>query len=543
MASSTSAHVDTFAGDNLPPRDQWPELRFDLPELHYPERLNAAVELLDKAIAEGHGARKAVIAADHEWTYDELNAWSNRIAHVLVEDQGLVPGNRVLLRAPNNAMLLACWFAVLKAGGVVVATMPLLRTKELLQIIEKAEISHAISDHRLLDELAAAQAEAPVLKHLTSYGAGGALDEAAAAKPADFQPVDTASEDVALLAFTSGTTGNPKACMHFHRDVLAMGDTFCRHIVQPQAGDVFCGTPPIAFTFGLGGSVVFPFYFRATTALFEKASPETLIEAIQQYKVTTLFTAPTAYRAMLGMLKDFDISSLHSCVSAGEALPRATSDSWFEATGKRIIDGIGSTEMIHIFISARGEDIRPGATGKPVPGYVATLLDENDDPFDGPGEGRLAIKGPTGCRYLADDRQKNYVIKGWNVTGDTYRRDEDGYYWYQARADDMIVSSGYNIAGPEVEQAVLMHPCARECAVVGAPDAERGMLVKAYIVLNDGFTADGTLVKEVQDFVKKTIAPYKYPRAVEFVETLPKTQTGKLQRYVLRQQAAKQDAA
>jgi 2-aminobenzoate-CoA ligase len=540
--------VDSFCRDNLPPADLWPVLTVDLPELRYPDRLNCAVELLDKALDEGFGDKAAILYGGEVWTYAVVAATANRIARVLVEDLGVVPGNRVLLRAGNTPMLFACWFAVMKAGAVAVTTMPMLRAMELKPICAKARIALALCDATLAEEVELARPDLEIPLRLVTFGTPKAeLEGLMAGKGEDFTAVDTSADDVCLLAFTSGTTGQPKACMHFHRDVMAMGDTFARHILKPRPDDVFIGTPPIAFTFGLGASLAFPFRFRATVALPPAASPPALIEAIGRHRATLVFTSPTGYRAMLGLLDRHDISSLRACISAGEALPQPTSDAWFAATGHRIIDGIGSTEMIHIFISAAGDAIRPGATGLPVPGYTATLLDEEGQPMDGPGIGRLAVRGPTGCRYLSDSRQTGYVVNGWNVTGDTYRRDAEGYFWFQARADDMIVSSGYNIAGPEVEQALLAHPAVAECAVVGSPDRERGMLVKAFIVPTDPAGADEALVKRLQDHVKATIAPYKYPRAIEFVDSLPKTQTGKVQRFVLRrleeERAARMSAA
>ncbi|RMF07427.1 MAG: 2-aminobenzoate-CoA ligase [Alphaproteobacteria bacterium] len=528
-----SAHVDTFARDNLPPRDQWPELRFDLPELQYPERLNAADVLIEGARRAGLGSKTAVIAADYRWTYDALAAAVNRIAHVLVDDLGIVPGNRVLIRGPNNAMYMAIWLAVLKAGAVAVATMPLLRAPELRKYIAKARVGVALCDHRLRDELDKAQADCPDLKRIVSYG-NGELERLMEGKPEDFAAVDTAAEDVALLGFTSGTTGQPKATMHFHRDVLAMSDTAARYVIKPEPDEVFTGSPPFAFTFGLGALLVFPMRFHCTTVLLEQPSPEAILDAIEA-GATTLFTAPTMYRVLMSKFAGRDISNLRKCVSAGEHLPKATWEDWYRQTGIRIIDGLGATEMIHIFISAAGDDIRPGATGKAVPGYEACVLDENYQPLPPGSTGYLAVRGPTGCRYLADERQKHYVVNGWNVTGDTYRMDEDGYFWFVARADDMIISSGYNIAGPEVEEALLRHSAVQECAVVGAPDPERGQVVKAFVVLKPGVNPGEALAKELQDFVKAEIAPYKYPRAIEFVDALPKTPTGKIQRFKLKE--------
>jgi 2-aminobenzoate-CoA ligase len=537
----TTAHLDTFARDNLPPIEQWPDLVFELPELQFPEQVNCAVELLDRHVAEGRGDRVCIRAPGGlVWTYAELQDRADRIAHVLVEELGLVPGNRVLMRAPNNPMLAACWFAVLKAGGIAVATMPLLRAKELVQIVDKAQITHALCDAALRDELVATLDACPGLKQVCYFNddAPDGLEARMAARPGPFRPVPTAADDVALIAFTSGTTGTPKATVHFHRDVLAMCECWPRHVLRPSPDDVFIGSPPLAFTFGLGGLLVFPMAVGASTVLLEKAGPAQLADAIQEYDATVLFTAPTSYRAMAARGADLRGTPLRKCVSAGEALPAATRAQWRQATGIEIIDGIGATELLHIFISADEEHARPGATGVPVPGYQARVVDDAGNPVPPGTVGLLAVKGPTGCRYLADERQTTYVRAGWNYTGDSYLMDEDGYFHYQARSDDMIISSGYNIAAPEVEDAVMAHPAVADCAVIGAPDDERGQIVKAYVVPRPEAEPGDDLVRDVQDFVKRTIAPYKYPRAIEFVEALPRTQTGKLQRFKLREQQA-----
>ncbi len=537
MADYT-AHIDTFARDNLPPRAQWPELTATLPELNYPARMNCAAELLDTAVEKGWGDRTCLIAPDGVWTYRDLQDRVDRIARVLTEDLGLVPGNRVLLRGANKPMMVACWFAVTKAGGIAVPTMPLLRAVELSYILDKAQIGLALCDARLADELTAAGKSASTLKRIVSFGtdAPDGLESLMADKPAGFAAVDTALEDICLIAFTSGTTGQPKGTMHAHRDIIAICDCFPPHILKPGPDDIFCGSPPIAFTFGLGGLVTFPMRVGAAGLLLEKAPPDVLLQGIQDHKATICFTAPTAYRAMIDLVDQYDISSLRRCVSAGETLPKPTWEAFRDKTGIPIIDGIGATELLHIFISAAIEDIRPGATGRPVPGYEAKVLDEDGNPAPAGQVGRLAVRGPTGCRYLADDRQSDYVLDGWNLTGDAYLVDEDGYFWYQARTDDMIISSGYNIAGPEVEAALMAHEAVKECAVVGSPDAERGMVVKAFIVLREAATPDDTLKKTLQDFVKQRIAPYKYPRAIDFVDKLPRTETGKVQRFKLRQQ-------
>ncbi|MGI9157637.1 MAG: AMP-binding protein [Marmoricola sp.] len=521
-----SAHLDTFCRDHLPPAEQWPELVFELPELLYPDRLNCATALLDDVI-EQHGADRPCLHAPGQetWTYADLLATSNRIAHVLVDDLGIVPGNRILLRGPNNPLLAACWFAVLKAGAVAVTTMALLRPGELRTIHEIAQLDAALVEHRFLED--AKGLGVPTL----AYGGPEPddLTQRMVPKPARFRDVPTSCDDVALLAFTSGTTGRPKATMHFHRDVLAICDTFSRHVLRPDRDDVFTGTPPFAFTFGLGAVLLFPVHAGASTLLVEKATPNELADLIAEFKVTICATAPTAYKAMLAT--GATLPTLTKAVSAGEHLPAAIWQAFKDATGVGIIDGIGATEMLHIFIGAAGDDIRPGSTGRAVPGYTAGVVDDQGHEVPDGEVGHLAVKGPTGCRYLADDRQRSYVHGGWNITGDTFRRDADGYFWYQARSDDMIISSGYNIAAPEVEEALLRHPRVTECAVVGVPDSARGSVVKAFVVL----TGDAPVTAhELQDFVKAGIAPYKYPRVIEFVDQLPRTATGKLQRFRLR---------
>jgi 2-aminobenzoate-CoA ligase len=535
---SPSAHVDSFCRDNLPPQEQWPKFSFDLPELQYPQRLNCAAALLDDVVAE-HGAdRPALHSAQETWSYGQLLARSNQLAHYLSSDAGLLPGQRVLLRGPNNPWLVACWFAVLKAGGVVVTTVPLLRSGEITPLIELTQASLALCDHRFTADLEPAVAASGLA--MLQYGGDGAEDLIAkcAGKPTEFVNVDTAADDVALLAPTSGTTGTPKATMHFHRDVLAIADTFGKHVVAGRPEDVFTGTPPLAFTFGLGGLVVFPLRIGASALLIERATPTELAEAVERFGANVLFTAPTAYRAILRAGQEHRLATVRRAVSAGEHLPRPVWQELHDKTGIKLIDGIGSTEMLHVFISAADGDIRPGATGKAVPGYTAAVLDAEGNPAPDGTAGRLAVVGPTGCRYLADPRQAVYVQHGWNVTGDTYIRDVDGYFWYQARSDDMIVSSGYNIAAPEVERALEQHPDVVECAVVGRPDAERGSTVHAVVVLREGAAQDAAKVSELQDFTKQTIAPYKYPRSIEFAAALPRTSTGKVQRFRLREPEA-----
>ncbi|MFG2311936.1 AMP-binding protein [Streptomyces sp. NPDC048566] len=528
VAPAHSAHLDTFARDHLPPPGQWPELRFDLPELRYPERLNCAAELL---AGPDPGRPAFHTPSAPSWTYGDLRDRVDRVAHVLTRELGVVPGNRVLLRGPTTPWLAACWLAVLKAGAVAVTVLAQQRPHELRTLCGIARVTHALCDVRSVDDLV--RAGVPGLR-ITSYGGDAPEDlllriTGAPAEP--FEAVDTAADDVALIAFTSGTTGRPKGCMHFHRDLLAIADTFSRHVLRPRPDDVFAGSPPLGFTFGLGGLVVFPLRAGASALLLEQAGPRQLAPAIAEHRVSVLFTAPTAYRAMLADPDGHDTGSLRRCVSAGENLPAATWRDWYERTGLRIINGIGATELLHIFISAADGDIRPGTTGLPVPGWQARVVDAGGRPLPDGEPGLLAVRGPVGCRYLSDPRQREYVRDGWNITGDTYVRDPDGYFRYVARADDMIISAGYNIAGPEVEEALLRHPDVAETAVVGRPDEERGQIAVAHVVLREGAARDAEALRA---FLTSELAPYKCPRAFVFMDALPRTATGKLQRFLLR---------
>jgi 2-aminobenzoate-CoA ligase len=535
-----SGHVDDFTRRNLPPSELWPELLLDRAEFQYPEYLNAAVELTDRNVEKGFGDHIALIGNGRQRTYKELADWSNRLAHALVENYGVKPGNRVLIRSGNNPALVAAWLAATKAGAVVVNTMPLLRAGELSKIIDKAEIALALTDSRIADELVACAKTSRFLKQVVNFDGtsnhDAELDRVALSKPVRFEAVKTGRDDVALLGFTSGTTGEPKATMHFHRDLLMIADGYAKEVLGVTPDDVFVGSPPLAFTFGLGGLAIFPLRFAATATLLENAAPPEMIRIIETYKATICFTSPTAYRAMMAAMdQGADLSSLRLAVSAGETLPAPVFESWTKKTGKTILDGIGSTEMLHIFISNRVGAAAAGTTGTPVAGYEAKIVDENMNELPAGAIGKLAVRGPTGCRYLADVRQTNYVRDGWNLTGDSFTRDEEGRFSFVARSDDMIISSGYNIAGPEVEAALLSHPSVAECGVVGAPDEARGMIVKAYVVLASSATACEELTSELQDHVKQAIAPYKYPRAIEYVAQLPKTETGKLKRFALRQ--------
>jgi 2-aminobenzoate-CoA ligase len=533
-----SAHIDTFTRDNLPVADNWPDIL--LAGFDYPEELNAGVELTDRMVARGFGDHVALIGNGRRRTYKELSDWTNRIAHALVEDFGIKPGNRILVRAANNPALVACWLAATKAGAVVVNTMPMLRAGELGKIVDKAEVTLALCDTRLMDELVNCAKTSKHLRQVIGFDGtanhDAELDRIALSKDVTFNAVKTGRDDVALLGFTSGTTGEPKATMHFHRDLLLIADSYAKEILSVTPDDIFVGSPPLAFTFGLGGLAIFPLRFGATATLLESASPANMIEIIETYKATVSFTAPTAYRAMLGaMHKGADLSSLRVAVSAGETLPGPVFEEWMAKTGKPILDGIGSTEMLHIFISNRLGDAAPASTGKPVGGYEAKIVGDDMKEKRAGEVGKLAVRGPTGCRYLADKRQDSYVRNGWNLTGDAFFQDDKGYFHFAARADDMIISSGYNIAGPEVEAALLSHPDVKECAVIGVPDEERGQIVQAHVVLKEGLAPDAECAKRLQDHVKATIAPFKYPRSVKFIEALPKTQTGKIQRFRLRQ--------
>ena len=532
-----TGHVDGFARAALPPPEQWPELPqagFD-----YPEWLNAAVELTDRMVERGFGDHTALIGNGRQRTYKELTDWSNRIAHALVEDYGVKPGNRVLIRSANNPAMVACWLAATKAGAVVVNTMPMLRAGELGQIVDKAQITLALCDTRLMEDMVACARDSAWLKQVVGFDGtanhDAELDRVALSKPVRFTPPPTGRDDVALLGFTSGTTGEPKATMHFHRDLLIIADGYAKEVLQVTPEDVFVGSPPLAFTFGLGGLAVFPLRFGASAALLEQATPPNMIEIIERYRATVCFTAPTAYRVMLKAMADgADLSSLRAAVSAGETLPAPVYDEWIRRTGKPMLDGIGATEMLHIFLTNRFDDHRPASTGRPVTGYEARIVDDTGRELPRGEVGRLAVRGPTGCRYLADTRQGAYVQNGWNLTGDSFWQDEEGCFHFAARSDDMIISAGYNIAGPEVEAALLAHPAVLECAVIGAADEDRGQIVEAHVVLVPGQTPDDALVAQLQAHVKAIIAPYKYPRRILFIPALPKTATGKIQRFRLR---------
>ena len=541
-----SSHQDLFSRLHLPPADQWPVFLFDRPEVQYPAALNAAVELIEPHLQRGHGNRVALhgrnAAGDFQWTYHELNDRVDRIAHVLTGEMGLVSGNRLLLRGANSPMMAACWLAAVKAGLVVVPTMPLLRAAELKKIIDKAEIHAALCAESLAEELqhcmdATHPHYTPFLKQVLHFGSDHTdpLSQAMRSTSGRFAAHPTSRDDVCLIAFTSGTTGNPKGTMHFHRDILVMSDLFPRHILHMGPDDIVCGTPPIAFTFGLGGLLTFPLRYGASAVLLERHTPETLLQTIERFHATQRYTAPTFYRQMAALSAAFDLRSLRHPVSAGEALPDATRQLWKTATGIEITDGIGGTEVIHIYIASAGKQVRPGFIGQAIPGYVAQIVDDDMQPVAAGTPGRLAVRGPTGCRYLDDLRQRDYVKDGWNLPGDTFVMDRDGYFQYLARNDDMIISAGYNIAGPEVEGALLQHPAVAECGVVGDPDEERGQVVTAYVVLKTGHEGNAAMIEALQDFVKANIAPFKYPRRVHFVTSLPRTETGKLQRFKLRQ--------
>lgn len=534
-----SAHTDTFAHDNLPPIDTWPEFLLD--GYDYPDHLNAGTELTDAMVTKGFGDHIALIGNGRRRTYKELTDWTNRIAHVLVDDMGVEPGNRVLIRSANNPAMVACWLAATKVGAVVVNTMPMLRASELSKYVDKAQIAFALCDTRLMEELEACAVKNPALKKVIGFDGTSnheaELDKLALEKPVRFEAVQTAKDDVALLGFTSGSTGDPKVTMHFHRDLLVIADSYAKEVLGVVPEDIFIGSPPLAFTFGLGGLAIFPLRFGAAATLLENASPPNMIEIIEKYRATVCFTAPTAYRAMLrAMDGGADLSSLRAAVSAGETLPAPVYDEWIAKTGKPMLDGIGATEMLHIFISNRFDDHRPACTGKPITGYIAKVIAEDGTEQPRGTPGRLALKGPTGCRYLGGHRQEEYVKDGWNISGDTFIQDDDGYFHFSARNDDMIVSSGYNIAGPEVEAALLAHDIVKECAVIAAPDPERGFIVEAHIVLAENATRDAAQAKALQDHVKALLAPFKYPRSIVFTDTLPKTATGKIQRFLLKPQ-------
>ena len=530
-------YEDNFAHDHLPHPTLMAECFTGHEDFEFPDNLNCVERLLDKHITDGNGSRVAIRTDDIIWTYDYLHEKANQIAHVLVENLDFKPGNRVMIRSANNPMYVAIWFGILKAGGIVVATMPLLREKELSVMVECAEISHVFCDYRL--EEAILEVQSPFLKHIITFDGTGEgvskLETLMGNKPKTFKNYASKADSLAIIGFTSGTTGKPKMTSHYHKDILLICEAFPKYSLQPTENDIFTGSPPLGFTFGLGGLVLFPFYYGASTFLIEKPTPEALLQAIQDHNVTICFTAPTAWRVLTAKVQDYDISSLRKCVSAGETLPLKVWEDWYNATGLKIIDGIGSTEILHIFISSNEQSMRKGATGLPVRGYEAKIIDNEGNEITDGSPGRLAVRGITGCKYLgSEEKQKEYVQNGWNITGDIFRKDEDGYYWFVARGDDMIISSGYNIAAIEVESVLLSHEDIAECAVVGLPDENRGMLVCAYIVLKDKEKACDTLTKEIQDWFKKVAAPYKYPREIRYMDALPKTETGKIQRFKLK---------
>ncbi|MGH2665574.1 AMP-binding protein [Flavobacterium sp.] len=525
-------YEDNFAHNSLPNPELQPDYILDLPQFQHPEMLNCVERLLDYHIQNGHGNAVCIQTFDEKWTYNDLFEKANQIAHVLIDDLKLKSGNRVLIRSANNPMMVACWYAVLKAGGIVVATMPLLRSKELTTIIDCAEISHVLCDSSLTDEMELVSS--PFLKR-TCYYRKAELETLIADKAKTFINYHSKSDSIALIGFTSGTTGLPKMTAHFHKDILNICEAFPQYSLQPTANDIFTGSPPLGFTFGLGGLVLFPMYFGASTFLIEKPSPDLLLQAIQTYKITICFTAPTAWRIITTKAREYDISSLRKCVSAGETLPLKVWEDWYKETGLKIIDGIGATEMLHIFISSTEENMKPGSTGVAVTGYEGKIIDQygNELPVNQPG--RLAVRGITGCKYLnREEKQREYVENGWNLTGDIFKQDEDGYFWFVARGDDMIISSGYNIAAIEVESVLLTHEAILECAVVGLPDEERGMLVCAHIVLKDKDKASDQFASAIQQWFKEIAAPYKYPRVINFIDALPKTETGKIQRFKLK---------
>ncbi len=539
-----SVQVDRFVHEHLPAPGQMPTLLFDAPELRFPDQLNAVEALLDKAAQKGFADRPMLRSDARTLSYAQVLDQVNRMAQVLVQDLGLVPGNRVLLRGGNSIGLALAWLAVVKAGLVAVATMPLLRAKELGDIIDKAQPVVALCDAKLLQELQLAQVQYPALETIVVFNppsrANDSLEALAASKDGHFSACPTAATDIALLAFTSGTTGKPKAAVHTHRDILAACETWPRHVLRATPGDIVMGSPPLAFTFGLGGMLVYPMWAGASVYFPSiPYTPQAMAQLIFESGATICYTAPTFYRQMAPFIKaliaERGAPALRICVSAGEALPDATRQLWKDASGIEMLDGIGATEMFHIFISSAPDEVRRGAIGKVVPGYQAKVVDEGDAEVPRGTVGKLAVIGPTGCKYMDDARQAAYVKGGWNHPGDAFIQDEEGYFFYQARTDDMIITAGYNVGAPEVEDALLKHPAVAECGVIGKPDEQRGMIVKAFCVLKPGFAGDEAMARALQEHVKASIAPYKYPREIEFPASLPRTETGKLQRFRLKQ--------
>lgn len=545
-ASSSIPQIDSFVRDHLPEVQAWPQLCLDKIGRTYPDALNCAVELLDAQVNRGWGERIALRTETDSWTYHELLQRANGVARILRDRLGLIPGNRVLLRGYNHPMLVACWMGVLKAGGVVITSMPLLRSRELVQMLDKVHVGFALCDARLheaLDQACTNAQNAPKTLYFNDDATKNRdslevlMADMSEKELSTFENVVTQADDPALIAFTSGTTGLPKACVHFHRDVLAICDAFPADILSPQANDIFCTTSPLAFTYGLGAAVCFPLRYGASSFLIENSTPPKILHAMEHHHVTILFSVPTFWRQMTPLAHDYVLSDLRCCVSAGEPLPEATRKHWYEATTQKIIDGLGTTELLHIFISHTPDKIRKGAVGRAIQGYEIAIMDDRGHPLPVGTLGRLAVRGPTGCRYLDDVRQQDYVVDGWNLTGDVGMMDEEGYFYYHARNDDLIVTSGYNVTAQEVEDVLLHHPAVLECAVIGVPDEMRGQLVKAFVVPKAGIQIDTSLSAVLQDFVKQQMAPYKYPRLIEFVDMLPRTESSKLQRYKLHLKA------
>ena len=538
-----SAHIDRFVIDRMPKPEACAQMHYDLPELQIPSSANLVVALLDDAVHnKGWADRPMLRSSRIVLTYADALERVNRIAQVLVQDCGLVPGNRVLLRGGNSIGMALAWLGVVKAGMVAVASMPLLRAKELTEILHKAQPQLALCDALLLEELntaCATQTQPCTIISFNQMNAPGSLAVRSALKDGQLKACNTSADDPAMMAFTSGTTGTPKAAVHTHRDILAAGQAWPRHVLGLAADDIVVGSPPLAFTFGLGGLLTFPMAFGASTYFPDAPyTPESLVNTIAQVGATVCYTAPTFYRQAAAFAAAAKLSSLRVCVSAGEALPQATRQLWKTSTGLDMLDGIGATEMFHIFISSRGDALPQSdlgtAIGRVVPGYTARVVDDAGQELPRGQTGKLAVTGPTGCKYLDDARQANYVKDGWNYPGDAFIQDQAGYFFYQSRADDMIITAGYNVGAPEVEDCLMEHPAVAECAVIGKPDPERGMLVHAVVVLRADYAPDAAMAQALQDHVKARIAPYKYPRNVVFVAQLPRTETGKLQRFKLR---------
>ena len=540
----------------LPPEEMRPEKVYSIPEVQdYPARLNPARELLDRNVEEGRGGKPALLFQDRVITYGALAEQANRLGNVLAS-HGVEEEDRVVILSPNQPLSLVANFAALKLGAVPVPASPLLSPPEVSWVINNSEARALLVHTAMLPLVEKARPEfssepvvlglAPPSDELSKADVESVLplmEKADAALEAVLREKDR----VGILLYTSGTTGKPKGVVHLVEEILAVADTFGHYGWKLRDDDVVFSPAPLAFAAGYGAMAIIPFRFGAAVSIMPRFEPEAAFETVQQHHATVLTILPTSYRKMLqveGAEKRFDLSSVRMCTGGGEALTAETYGQWLDRFGLEIFEGFGTTEMFYVFVSvAVTEKAKPGSIGTPVPGYEVKVVSEEGNEV-GPGEiGRMVAKGPTGTLYwrpqeengrLMESQRHAVVGKGWNVVGDYLYGDEDGYFWFVSREDDLIKSSGYRIGPEEIEMVILKHPAVADAGVIGVPDPVRGQNTKAFVVLTEGYAPSGELKQEIIDFCRNDIAVYKLPREVEFVETLPRTVTGKLLRRVLR---------